>query len=296
MEVVKLGDKINTPVIICLGYFGCMHKGHTEILGVARKIAEEKGAKVALFTFSNNHLAVLGKDDKVLYTFDERLQIYRSLGVDYVIESVFDSRFRNLMGSEYLQTFVDNYDLKGVVCGFDHRCGSDRMDCRGVAEFLHNVCPTQIVGAVCVNGVKVSTTLIKSYIKNHEIASANALLSEPYFVCGNVVDGRGVGKKIGFPTANVQVPSEKLLPCGVFGGVADVCGKQYRCIVNIGATPTFNRSDTVVEAHLLGYDGDLYGKTVKIALTKYLRGITKFASADELAEQLRKDKEAVAHD
>ena len=116
MQVITLGEELNTPIVLCLGYFGCMHKGHVELLEAAKRRADENGARAALFTFSNNHLKVLGKDEKVLYTFTERLQIYESLGVEYVIAKEFDDGFRKKSGREFLRELCAyNLDRKSVV-------------------------------------------------------------------------------------------------------------------------------------------------------------------------------------
>ena len=295
MQVITLGDKLNTPVILCLGYFGCMHKGHVKLLETAKRRASQNGAAVALFTFSNNHLQVLGKDDKVLYTFAERLKIYESLGVDYVIAKEFDEEFRKKSGKDFIGELL-RYDLKGVVCGYDHRCGSDGTDAKQIAELLKNVCGVDVVEQISAGGIKISTTLIKSLLAEKRLLKANELLSEPFFLTGTVAHGRGVGKTLGFPTANVSVPSDKFLPLGVYAGKADTDGQVYRCIVNIGKTPTFGIDRTAVEVHLIDFVGDLYGKTVKVSLTKYLRDIARFDSANALAEQLKKDKESACND
>ena len=125
---------------------------------------------------------------------------------------------------------------------------------------------------------------------------ANTLLSQPYFVTGVVEDGRKVGRSISFPTANLKISDEKLLPVGVYGGKTTVDGKQYNAIVNIGAKPTFNLLQNSVEAHLVGFSGDLYGKTLTVELTKFLRGVKKFENKEQLAEQLKFDLECVAND
>ena len=272
-----------------------MHKGHLKLLEVAKSRAADHNAKVALFTFSNNHLKVLGKDVGVVYTFEERLNLYQNLGVDYVLAAEFDDQFRTLTGEQFVAQLT-KYNLRGVVCGFDYRYGSDRMDDKQLTGRLANICNVDVVEAICWNDVKVSTSLVRQMLHESDVENANLLLSEPYFLIGNVVHGRHVGSAMGFPTANLQISSEKELPIGVYGGQTVVDGKTYRAIVNIGQKPTFGLDYVNVEAHLLGFDGDLYGKTIKIALTKYLRPISKFNGAQELAEQLKRDKEVVSHD
>lgn len=295
MQLIEFGQKLNEPIVLCLGYFGCMHRGHVALLERAKLRAVECQAKVALFTFSNNHLRVLGKDCKVLYTFEERQAIYRSLGADYLLAAEFTDGFRKVSGTEFVNQ-LKKYNLKGVVCGFDYTCGSNRLGSADLQKALFGVCQVDVVEPVCWQGNKVSTTLIRSLLAEDKLALANGLLSESFFLTGEVVDGRKVGSKIGFPTANLQIDADKLLPVGVFGGLVNVGGICYKCIVNIGDKPTFGVASSTVEAHIIGFDGNLYGQTLKISLTKFLRGITKFADGKELARQLQTDKENVLND
>lgn len=294
MQIVNLGKKINEPLVLCLGFFGTMHKGHSELLDRAKNRARMLNVKVALFTFDNNHSAVLGGDKTLVYTFDERLSIYKSLGVDYVITATFDNDFRKLTGKQFLSQFLQ-YDVQSVFCGFDYRCGKDRLDALSVRDFF-NDSTVYIIEQISIDGLKISTTLVRQYLLCNQLDKANALLSEPFFVTGEVVHGRGVGKQLGFPTANVRVPDDKLLPHGVYGGITQLDGVVYCVIVNIGNVPTFGVDGNSVEVHVVDYDGDLYGKSLKISLTKYLRPITKFASADALAAQLQHDKESILND
>lgn len=297
MQIVKLGEQLNCPLVVCLGFFGCMHKGHEELLNRAKLSAQAINGKVALFTFSNNHLAVLNRDSTVLYTYEERLTIYDSLGVDYVITAAFDNHFKRLTARQFLSQFAQ-YDVQSVFCGFDHCCGSDRLSAMGIRQFFKDVndIPVHIVEQISVDDEKISTSLLKRYLANNQIDNVNALLSEPFFLIGNVVHGRGVGKTLGFPTANIAVSAEKLLPRGVFSAKVYFDGQRYPAIVNIGNTPTFEIARNAVEAHIIGLDDDLYGKTVKVSLVKYLRPITKFQSSKKLSEQLQHDKEAALHD
>lgn len=295
MQLIEFGKQLNTPIVICLGYFGSMHLGHLKLLEIAKQRARERNAHVALFTFSNNHLRVLGKDTKVVYTFEERLMLYQNLGVDYVVAAEFDEHFKENSGKQFIEQ-LRHYNLKGVVCGFDYTCGCDRLNCLQVKEILHGVCDVDIVDAICKNGVKVSTTVVRTLLEQSDIQGANELLSEPYFLVGKVEHGRRVGHDIGFPTANLILSVEKILPIGVYGGQTDVDGKTYKAIVNVGQKPTFGLDLVNVEAHLIDFDEDLYNRTLKISLNKYLRPIRKFDGANQLVEQLKKDKEVILHD
>ena len=272
-----------------------MHLGHVRLAELCKQRAAERRAKVALFTFSNNHLALLGREQKVLYTFEERLDIYRSLNVDYVIAAEFDEKFRDNNGNAFVN-MLKRYCLKGVVCGFDYTYGRDKKDCNDLVHALTDVCDVDIVDAICIDGAKVSTTMLRGLIANGNVQAANDLLSQPFFVTGTVAHGRQVGHQMGFPTANLKVAQDKLLPIGVFGGKAQVGETVFPAIINIGQKPTFDLDGVSVEAHLLGFDGDLYGKQLKLSLTQFLRPICKFDSKEQLSEQLRKDKERVQND
>ena len=295
MQVIEFGKQLNCPIVLCLGYFGTMHSGHIKLIELAKQCAQQHKAKVALFTFSNNHLKVLGKDATVVYTYSERLELYKSLGVDLVLAAEFNNEFRSSTGNQFVEQLIQ-YNLKGVVCGFDYSCGSDRMDSITLTERLSKVCDVDIVDAICWNNVKVSTSLVRELLFQSDISTVNKLLSEPYFIIGKVVHGRGVGNGMGFPTANLQVSTEKLLPLGVFGGRVEIDGKTYRAIVNIGQKPTFGLDYVNLEAHILNFDGDLYGRSLKVSLTRFLRPICKFNDVYELIEQLKQDRETVLND
>lgn len=294
MQLVKFGEKLNSPIVIALGFFGCMHKGHVQLLDQAKKLASQTNSKVALFTFSNNHLKVLGKDIKQLYVFDERCKVYQNLGIDVLITAEFDEQFKNTNGANFLKTLF-TYNLQGVVCGFDYTCGSDRQNCQFVRDYFKEI-PVSVVDAVCKDGVKISTTFIRNLLANSNIEHANELLSQPFFFDGTVVYGRGVGKDLGFPTANIQVDTDKFLPTGVFAGNTVIDDNNYRCIVNIGAKPTYDIAEQTVEVHILNFKGNLYGEKLSIDLVKYLRPICKFSNQDQLIQQLKIDRENCLHD
>ncbi|MCH5156952.1 MAG: riboflavin biosynthesis protein RibF [Clostridiales bacterium] len=295
MQVIEFGQQLNCPIVLCLGYFGTMHSGHVKLLDVAKQRAHECKAKVALFTFSNNHLQVLGKDSTVVYTYAERLELYKNLGVEVVIAAEFNNKFRACSGDKFVEQLA-GYNLKGIVCGFDYTYGCDHKNSQSLKVYFSDVCNVDIVDAVCWNNVKVSTTLARDLLLKSDVNTLNTILSEPYFVIGTVVHGRHVGSEMGFPTANLQVSCDKLLPIGVYGGVTVVDGKSYKAIVNVGQKPTFGLDYVNIEAHILDFDGDLYGKTLKVSLTRFLRSIRKYKDSDELVEQLKQDRETVLND
>jgi riboflavin kinase/FMN adenylyltransferase len=143
---------------------------------------------------------------------------------------------------------------------------------------------------VTFRSVKVSTTLIKKLLLDGDITLANECLDHKYFLEGYVAAGHSVGKQLGFPTANVEVPEEKLLPKnGVYSGTVNVGGQTKKCVINIGGRPTFHDGESNVEVHILDFDGDLYFKQLKVSFVKRLRDIIKFNSKEELIKQIKAD-------
>lgn len=295
MQLISFGEQLNTPITLCLGYFGCMHLGHIELVRVAQRCAEQKNSKVALFTFSDDRLSISGKADKAIYTFDERLSLYESVGVDFVIVADFDEKFRNNTGTQFAEQ-LKMYNPTDAVCGFDYSFGRDRLTASDLKALLYDTCNVHIINAVCRNGVKISTTLIHNLLSQNKIENVNEMLSEPFFLTGTVEHGRHMGSKMGFPTANISVGAEKLLPIGVYEGIVKFGNEKYRAIVNVGQKPTFDLDCVSVEAHLLDFDGDLYGRKIKVSLTRFLRPIYKFTSESQLKNQLQSDKEKVLND
>lgn len=270
-----------------------MHLGHRALLDEAKQLADKNNCAVAMFTFSNNHFKVLGKSTKLIYTLEERQQIFAQLGVDLTVTAVFDKQFMSMSSQEFLGKLF-RYDIKGIVCGFDYSCGSDLAKSCDVVKYcnLRGV-ECKVVEEVSIDGTKVSSTLVRSLLDKGDVKSANKLLSQDFFICGKVIHGRGVGHKIGFPTANVEVSSDKLLPVGVYGGYVCLDGEKHKCIVNIGSKPTFDVDTQTLEAHILDFSQDIYEKEIKVSLAEYLRGISKFQGVEQLCEQLRKDTQRV---
>jgi riboflavin kinase/FMN adenylyltransferase len=296
MLTTKLGEKLNRRFVIALGFFDAMHLGHLALVERTKQLAEKQGCLAAIYTFSNNHFDTLGQDKKLIYTFSERLDIYQNAGVDVVVSNVFDKAFMTKTADEFLSQLLTD-ECAGVVCGFDFTCGGDKKNSQYVYEYCRNkntMC--EIVPQITHNDVKVSSSLVKTLLQQHKIEDANALLSERYSITGTVVSGRKVGRCLGFPTANVLCDSDKMLINGVYAATAVVDGVRYKALLNVGAKPTFDIADSSVELHIIDYNGNLYGRTLKIQLTKYIRDIVKFATQEQLIAQLIQDKNEVLDD
>ncbi len=291
MKVIDYSKKSNEPVILVLGFFDCLHIGHLKLIERARKIASETKSEVCLFTFENADLS----DDGSVLSFSERVEKAERHGVNLVLKANFDERFRSTAPEEFLGELYSTLDIKGIVCGYDYTFGfkaEGKVDT--LARFFKekNI-PLEVVEKQEFNGVRISTTLVKSLLKEGKIAEANEILGEPYFIDGVVVEGRQVGRTLGFPTANTEPDEGKFrIKDGVYKTLVVADGKEYEGITNYGARPTFGLTSVTVETYLKNFSGNLYGRKITVKFLAYIRDIMKFSDKNELIKQLEKDKAA----
>ena len=225
--------------------------------------------------------------------FSERIEKAERLGIDEIIAADFDDKFKNTSPKCFFNNLTSSFNIECIVCGFDYTFGKNA---EGNAELLKKLCSENniklnVVPKTESNGKKISTTLIKSLLSEGKIKEANDLLGENYSLSGNVVHGREVGRTIGFPTMNINVPKDKFrIKSGVYKTHAIIDGIRYDAITNYGSRPTFGLDEVLTETYLKGYDGDLYGKVITIVFDDYIRDIVKFYDIEELKKQLEKDK------
>lgn len=282
--------------VIALGYFDGAHAGHRAVISAAKDLAVKLNAALIVFTFRGNLRLAVGKSgfltNKRLLTDAEREELYAGLGADKTYFAPTTPSYLKKGARAFLNDLNRKFNVAAYVCGEDYTFGKNAA--AGVADLVKYAdAKGQTVLAVktlysC--GEKVSSSAIKKLLSAGEIEKANALLEYPYFITSEVTRGRGVGKKLGFPTANLVYPADKCeVKEGVYAGKIIIDGAKYKAVINYGAKPTFGDGEKTVEAHALGFSGDLYGKTVRVCFEKRLRDIKKFASAQKLAEQLKND-------
>lgn len=283
----------NQRVVIALGYFDCVHKGHRKVIRGAFALAEKLNAKPVVFTFDGNLKgAIKGEREKNVYTTTERMLMLREMGVNDVYCAPINKQFLGLEAKAFLDKINSELNIVGYVTGDDYRFGYKG---KGDVEFLKDYATKNAQQVVVTNtetadGLRISTSLIKELLTNGDIKRANYLLDRNYSITGEVVKDRRVGTRLGFPTININVESQKhLIKNGVYYGNVIVDGIKYKAIINYGARPTFNLEEKVLEAHLIDFNGDLYGKTLTISFEGYLRDIVAFKDGIGLKEQLEKD-------
>ncbi|MDL2249008.1 riboflavin biosynthesis protein RibF, partial [Tyzzerella sp. OttesenSCG-928-J15] len=217
------------------------------------------------------------------------------LKVDFFVEYPFDMEFSKLSGNEFVENVLKNkFNCKAIVIGSGFAFGKNRMwDANAMAEISHKSgIETYIMPHELLDGEKVSSTDIRNFIKEGNIGAANNLMGHNYFIEGVVTHGEGRGHKLGFPTINIITGNEKLLPAnGVYATKTYFGGAVAQSITNVGNNITFDKVATRVETFLIDFDGDLYGKPVKIEFLKFLREERKFENANALIEQINIDIE-----
>ena len=278
LKVLDFTQKRNraTGCVLLLGGFDGLHIGHKKLVQSAKAYGLPIGIMTILF----------GKAGLPLFAASEREEIFKNAGLDFAFELPFEE-IRSLSPQDFLSLLTENFAPKAFVCGDDFRFGKGASGGVEILKTAGQVC----VETLCkVNGEKVSTTCIKRLLEVGEMENANALLGECFFLKGKVYKDRGVGKQMGFPTANIQYPSDKFaIKKGVYETRVRVNGVEYKGITNFGHRPTFAVGEDCTETHLIGYVGDLYGKELKVEFVRYLRDIQKFENVEQLKDQLNQD-------
>ena len=278
---------------IVLGFFDGVHAGHRELINSAVNFSREN--KTVLLTFKSSPSLYFNGTEEYIRTREESVKIIENLGVD-IVEEIDFSTIANQSAEEYLENLINKYSPKAIFTGFNHTFGYNKG---GNPEFLklkskefkfeyHCLEPYKIDNQV------VSSSYIKSLLKEGKIKLANQLLIEPFSISGKVIKGNQIGRTIGFPTANINYPDKIVrIPFGVYAVNLTIENKPYQGIMNWGRKPTINNASPVAEIHIIDFNKDLYGKNISVNILDYIRGEEKFNSIEELKLQIEKDLECL---
>lgn len=285
--------------VIALGTFDGLHLGHIDVINTARDYAERNGLKLAVFTFSNHPLALIRPDlvPVRIISAEEKIKLLESFGVDYLINIPFTKDFAALSPDEFLEKLAC-FNYRCLVVGENFTYGFLGS---GKTETLErsgrkNGFDVIVRPLVKMNGNVVSSTGIRNLIQAGHIEYANRMLGRAYAITGKIVHGEQRGRKLGFPTANIELlHGEMAVPApGVYAVTASIEGSIYEGMGNIGNNPTFNDVEHArLEVNLFNCSGDLYGKTMSVQFHKYIRAEKKFSGVEELCRQIEEDKKAI---
>ena len=288
-----LDFRIPEASAVSLGKFDGLHRGHKYLLQELEK-GKLKGYKSVIFTFDVPPASFFQKDYKVLSTNEEKEQIFEAAGIDAVVECPFTDSLRRMEPYEFLQMLTDRICVRQIAAGKDFRFGKNRS---GGFEDLKKYEKEFGYEAVIVDkmqheGRDISSTRIRELICAGRMEEANYLLGYDYFLTGVVEHGNRIGRTLGFPTTNQELPSEKLLPPnGVYVSKILIDGVWHGGVTNIGCKPTIEGNYPVgVETFIYDFHEKIYGKTVRTALLHFLRPERKFDSVEKLKEQIERDR------
>ena len=309
MAIQIINDQSSIPgnaqgTAATIGVYDGVHLGHCQLLSQLRQKSKEQGLSTAVITFDQHPTRVTSPENapKLLTSFSQKMELFESQGIDYAYIIKFDKRRSMTPAAEFFHSvFVEGVKAKAIIVGEDFQFGHNRegdvaflkregakedIEVQGLHLFRHSSSPD----------IVVSSTAIRMKLADGDMQMATEMLGRRFELEGTVVEGDKRGRQIGFPTANLSIPKEMLLPKdGVYA-----CwyyrpdGSRHMAAVNIGVRPTFqtNDSKSILEAHLIGFDGDLYGESGQIEFVEYLREERQFDGVDALTAQLKSDVQA----
>lgn len=281
--------------VVTAGTFDGVHLGHCALVERAVERARALGLPAVAYTFDPHPAKVIAaaRAPAVLISIEERVRLLGERGIELVVVEPFDPPFSLISADEWIEQYlVRQLAPRHVVVGFNffygHRRGGSPAHLVEAGRRLGFT--VDVMGPVELEGAVVSSSRVRELIERGEVERAAVLLGRPFALTGRVETGDRRGRTIGFPTANLAPDAEVLPAPGVYAGIATLeDGGRFRAVINIGARPTFEGSGVRVEAHLLGFDGDLYGRPLRLELAHRLREERRFDGVDALVAQIRRD-------
>lgn len=282
--------------VATIGFFDGVHRGHQFLIRQVIEEADRRGGIPTCITFSNHPRMVVGNGVAVrfLTTPKEKEELLLHFGIKEVRMLEFTKELAGLSAYEFMKSLREKIDVEVLVIGYDHRFGHNRIE-----DFNDYVRYGKELGIEVVKarvfkeeGITVSSSLIRDELLQGRVADVPALLGYEYFVEGTVVGGFQIGRKIGYPTANIKTDGNKLIPCdGVYAVRVVVDEREYGGMLNIGCRPTFGGGKRSIEVNLFDFDLNIYSETVRVYFVGFLRHEKKFESLDEFINQLSHDEE-----
>lgn len=304
MKIIHAAKELkrgNRKVCLAIGFFDGVHLGHQQIIRQTIADARQHNAHALVLTFDRHPNAVIAPDREppLIYSLPQKLLVIESLGADTLLLIHFDKRFSQQSGEGFIRHLArDVGQIQSLCVGTDFVFGHKRSGNVALLKELGNEIGFAVHGlaAVSLDGQIVSSTRIRERIATGDLDAVSQMLGRPYAISGRVIAGKRLGRKLGFPTANLDVAGLVLPPNGVYAGLANAKGRTYRAAINIGFRPTIaSRTQLIyVEAHLLNFKGEIYGDELQLEIREKLREERKFVSTAKLREQIIQDVAAVA--
>ena len=286
--------------VITIGTFDGVHMGHRQIIDKLKSEAKANNGETVIITFHPHprkvvSSAILGI--RLINTLEERIELLEGLGIDHLVIVPFTDAFANQPAEDYVKDFLlDKFHPNTIIIGYDHRFGRDRLGDYRLLEKMaatHNYKLKEIPKHILEN-ISISSTNIREAILHSDIATANSLLGYEFFFSGEVVHGDKLGRKLGYPTANLKIQNEeKIIPGnGIYAVYAQPEGaaKKLKGMMSVGFRPTVDGKKRVVEVNLFDFDKEIYGQSLMVYVKKFLREEVKYDSLEALVKQIDQDK------
>jgi riboflavin kinase / FMN adenylyltransferase len=286
--------RLSTPTVVCIGTFDGVHRGHQEVISRAVQRARNQQLPAIILTFNRHPAAVLAPDREppALATLDQNLDRFADLGADVSLVLPFDRALAETTATAFLDRILKGaVHAESVVVGHDFAFGHDR---EGTVDWLRARMETEVVEPFLEDGTRISSSHIRRAIQVGDLPTANGWLGRTYALSGVVVKGQQLGRTLGYPTANLELSENLVVPAdGIYAGEAETPRGTFRAAISIGFRPTVQGTHRTIEAFLLDYPGDsLYGNSIRIGFERKLRDELKFDSLEALTAQMARDVEA----
>jgi len=294
----------NNPVVT-IGMFDGLHAGHRALLKKVTEKAKEIEGESVIISFWPHPRIVLNKDAdslRFLTSLEEKTKLFSETGIDHLVLIPFTKELASLSAKDFImEILINGIKLKHLVIGYDHRFGKDRAssqtEYRKYAEKYGFTISR--IDAVEINGQHISSSVIRNLISEGNIKAANKLLTYNYLLSGRVIGGMQLGRKMGYPTANIepQEPRKLIPPDGVYACVVHILGNRYGGMLNIGYRPTMNssRKQRSIEVHILDFEREVYSEEITLEFIDRIRDEKKFAGLEQLKTQLHSDEKTIRH-
>lgn len=301
MKIFRSLEGLAIPnAVLTIGTFDGVHIGHQKIISRINELAKKVNGESVILTFHPHPRMVINPEDhalKLLNTLEEKIKLLEKYGVDNLIITPFSQAFSQMSAEDYVKDFLwKNIQPKVIVIGYDHRFGNNREG--GIHTFLQmkNELHFEVeeISRQDLEDVAISSTKIRNALYEGKVKLANQLLGHAFTLKGKVVKGASLGRILGFPTANIAVDDEnKLIPReGIYAVKTKYKDTWYNAMLYIGMRPTFRGKDQTIEVNIFDFSENIYDKEIEVLFVSEIREDIKFATADALVHQLKKDKEA----
>lgn len=281
---------------LALGSFDGLHLGHISLVNKVKELSKANNTNSIVYTFSNHPLTVVNKEKapKLIMDNETKIKLLDSIGIDIAVFVEFTESFMKLEPEAFIKMILKQFNIKGIVVGFNYRFGYKNS---GNVELLEKLKEKYNFELHILNPMKddeelISSSRIRQLIAEGKVNEANKFLLQPFMLKGEVVKGRGIGAKtLGYPTANLNFCNEFIIPeIGIYYTNVKLRGENYRGITSVGHNPTVNGKNLTIETFILDFDDDIYGEIIELYFIEKTREEIKFPSVNELIEQLKKDE------